>query len=290
MPRHRRPSRPFLVFIAGVALAVGALASTATAQSLWMARDGEKAVMLEVLKPELDGFDQELLSAAFFLSGRGAVSPRISVVGELPFARHKSTYLYFGPFDNSASTIGNPYAGVELRIASGPAFLEFGVRPPLASQDETLAKYTGNVSDVTRWEAFTSDQFAVVGAFNIREVTSSNIAFRLRVSPTVALPTGNNNAAETRLYAIYSFQVGYQGTKLRVGAGMSGRTQITDEADPSFFGYGGANIGGRSLSQFELHADFLPGRIRPGLDLHVPLDALAGTSSVVVGANLTWTR
>jgi len=290
MPRARCSSRPFLALITGVALAVGALASTATAQSLWMARDGEQTLMLEVLKPELSGFDQELFSAAFFLSGRGAVSPRISVVGELPFVRHQSAYQYFGPFDVSSSMIGNPYAGLELQLASGPAFLELGVRPPLAADDEALATRTGNVSDVTRWEAFTPERFAILAAFNIREVTPSKIAFRLRVGPTLALPTGNNNPSETILYAVYSFQVGYQGSKARVGAGMSGRSQITQELDRALFGFGGVNMGERSLSQFELHADFLPGRVRPGLDLHVPLDALSGASSSVVGVNLTWTR
>lgn len=290
MPRDRRSSRFFPALLAGVALLGGALPTKAAAQAPWVSRDGERTLMLEVLRPSLEGFDSELISAAFFLSGRWTVSSRISVVGELPFVRHKSTYLFFGPFDNSSSTIGNPYAGVELRLASGPAFLEFGVRPPLAADDEPLASFTGNVSDVTRWEAFTDEQFAVVGAFNIREVTPSLIAFRLRLSPTVVLPTGSDNAEETRLYAIYSFQVGYQGSKARIGAGMSGRSQITDEADPSLFGFGGVNVGERSLSQFELHADFLPGPIRPGLDLHVPLDALSGVSSVVLGVSLSWTR
>jgi len=290
MPRASRTPRSLFALLAGVVLAVGTLSTTATAQSLWMARDGEQTLMLEVLRPSLEGFDSELLSAAFFLSGRGAVTPRISVVGELPFVRHKSTYLIFGPSDESSNMIGNPYAGLELRLASGPAFLEFGVRPPLAADDEYLATFTGNVSDVTRWEAFTPDRFSILAAFNIREVTPSNIAFRLRVGPALALPTGNNNPSETILYAIYSFQVGYHGSKARIGAGMSGRSQITDETDYALLGFGGRNIGERSLNQFELHADFLPGRIRPGLDLHVPLDALSGVSSLVVGASLTWTR
>lgn len=290
MPRHRSFLRFLFALLAGVALAGGAFPTAATAQSPWMTRDGDQTLTLEVLRPSLEGFDSELFSAAFLLSGRGAVSPRISVVGELPFVRHESTYEAFGPFDVSSSMIGNPYAGLELRLASGPAFLEFGVRPPLAADDEALATYTGNASDVTRWEAFTPDRFAILAAFNLREVTPSKIAFRLRLSPVLALPTGDNYYSETILYAIYSFQVGYQGSKARVGAGMSGRSQVTREVDQALFGFGGLNIGERSLSQFELHADFLPGHIRPGLDLHVPLDALSGVSSAVVGASLTWTR
>src|SRR6185503_7823805 len=103
MPRgSRNSSRPSLLHAAAaaalIAAAIGAtIASPATAQSLWMPRDGDRTVMLEVLKPSLEGFDSKLFSAAFFLSGRVAVSPRLSVVGELPYVRHESTYLVFFP-------------------------------------------------------------------------------------------------------------------------------------------------------------------------------------------------
>lgn len=291
MPRARHSPRFFFALLACVVLALGAFSATATAQSLWMARDGEQTLMLEVLQPSIEGFDSEPFSAAFFLSGRGFVSPHLYVVGELPFARHKSTYNLFGTFDVSNSTIGSPYVGLELQLGSGPAFLEFGVRPPLVADDEFMATQTGKFADVTRWEAFSPRAFSILGAFNIREVTSSKIAFRLRVSPSLQLPTGNNNLSEAMLYGIYSFQVGYQGTKARIGAGMSGRSQITDEVDYSMLGIlGGENLGQRSSSEFGLHADFLSGHVRPGLDLHVPLEAMGENVPLVVGLSLSWVR
>lgn len=293
MPRASRTSSPSSLFLlaAATVLAFGAItAPTATAQSLWMPRDGDRTVMLEVLQPSLEYFDSEIFSAAFFLSGRVAVSPRLSVVGELPFARHKSTYFIFFPSDVSSSTIGNPYAGVEYKLGSGPAFLEFGVRPPLAQDDELLAVFTGYAADVARWEAFTPDRFAIQPAFNVREITPSKIALRLRVSPTVTIPTGNSSE-KTKLYGIYSFQIGYEGSKVRIGAGMGGRAQITDEPGVTsldFFGFG--NLGERTASQFGLHADFLSGRIRPGLDLHLPLGGMGDSVPLVVGASVAWTR
>jgi len=296
MPRgSRNSSRPSLLHAATaaavIAAALGAtIASPAIAQSLWMPRDGDRTVMLEVLKPSLEGFDSKLFSAAFFLSGRVAVSPRLSVVGELPYARHESTYLIFFPEEVSSNTIGNPYAGVEYKLGSGPAFLEFGVRPPLAADDEFLAIFTGYATDVARWEAFTPDRFAALAAFNVREITPSRIALRLRVSPTVAIPTGNSSE-KTKLYGIYSFQIGYEGSKARIGAEMAGRTQLTDEPGVTildFFGVG--NLGSRTSTQFGLHADFLSGHIRPGLDLHVPLGGMGNYVSSVVGLSVAWTR
>jgi hypothetical protein len=247
--------------------------------------------MLEVLQPSLEGFDSELFSATFLLSGRVAVSPRLAVVGEIPYVRHKSTYMVFFFNEVSSSTIGNPYAGVEYKLGSGPAFLEFGVRPPLTSDDEALASFTGKASDVARWDAFSPDRFAILGAFNVREVTPSKIALRLRLCPAFTLPT--EESTETgMLYAIYSFQVGYERTKVRIGTAMTGRTQITHEPGDTPFDYGiaGGNLGQRTASQFELHADFLSGHIRPGIDLHVPLGWMGYYVSSVVGVSVTWTR
>lgn len=293
MPRASRfssPSRLLLLAVATAAALSAITASSATAQSLLMPRDGDRTVMLEVLQPGLEGFDSELFSAAFFLSGRVAVSPQLSVVGELPYARHRSTYFVFFPENVSGNTIGNPYAGVEYKLGSGPAFLEFGIRPPLAQDDELLAVFTGYASDVARWEAFTPDRFAIQTAFNVREITQSKVALRLRVSPTVAIPTGNSSE-KTKLYGIYSFQIGYEASKVRIGAAMSGRSQLTDEPGVTildFFGFG--NLGERTSSQFGLHADFLSGPIRPGLDLHVPLAGMSGYVSSVVGLSVAWTR
>ena len=284
--RSRSPRACFSLLVAGAALLVIAtFSSPVAAQSPWMARDGQHTLMLEFLRPSLEGINSEVFSGVFALSGRGAVSSRVSVVGELPFVRHESTLEDpFFPEEFSSNTIGNPYAGVELQLASGPAFLEFGVRPPLAADDEPAATLTGIVSDLTRWEAFFPDAFSIVGAFNIREVTPSKIAYRLRVSPALVIPTDNSSGDETTLFAVYSFQIGYHGSIARVGAGMSGRSEVTQE----FTGSG--NIGARSFSQFELHADFLPGQVRPGLDLRVPLGELGTVVSMVFGASITWTR
>lgn len=291
MPRgsHSFPSLRLCLLVTAAVIALGTIVPVATAQSLWMPRDGDRTLMLEVLKPSLEGFDTEFSTGALFLSGRLAVSPRLSVVGEIPYARHKSTYLVFY-IDNSSSTIGNPYAGVEYKLGSGPAFLELGVRPPLADNNKALASFTGKASDVARWEAFSPDRFAIVAAFNVREVTPSKIALRLRLSPAFTIPT--KGSSETMLYAIYSFQVGYEGTTVRVGTSMTGRAQITQELGDTILDFiaAGDKLGQRTSNQLELHADFLSGHIRPGLDVHVPLGGMGYYVSSVVGLSVTWMR
>jgi len=287
--RVQNPGAAFAL-LAVLCVGVSADADTAAAQSLWMARDGNPTLMLEVLQPSLEGFNSEVFSAAFFLSGRVAVSPRVSAVGEIPFARHRSLYQVFYAEELSNTTIGNPYVGLEFQLGSGPAFLEFGARPQLVADNENFATLTGRSSDLSRWEAFDDDAASILMAFNVREVTASKIAFRLRAGTSVVVGTSGDDI----VYANYSFQIGYQGSKVRLGAAMTGRSQLTQSLgfsyDPLFDVFGHTNLGQRSTSQFELHTDFLSGHIRPGLDLHLPLDPMGDFVPVVLGANISWTR
>ena len=281
-------SRFALHALAGVLAVVlaAAAATPAAAQSLWMPRDTDYTISLEMLRPTLEGVDSGVLSGSFFLAGRAKLSPQVSFVGELPYVTHSSRSVATDFNGNeiiedlSSSTIGNPYVGLETRIGSGPVFVEVGGRPPLTSDEEFEAVLTGIFSDVNRFPTFLPDVASIQAAFNLREVTPSKLAYRLRLSPMVAIPTGDNNG-DSELYAMYAFQIGYHGSAARVGAGMSGQALLTEDS---------GNLGERSRNQFEIHADFLPGAIRPGLDLRVPLGSEANFVPVVLGASISWTR
>lgn len=279
-------SRFALHALAGVLAAVVAATTTpAAAQSLWMPRDTDYTISLEMLRPNLEDVDSGVLSGSFFLAGRARLSPGVSFVGELPYVTHSSRSVATDFNGNeivedfSSSTIGNPYVGLETRIGSGPVFVEVGGRPPLTSDEEFEAVLTGIFSDVNHFATFLPHVASIQAAFNLREVTPSKLAYRFRLSPMIAIPTEGGNGSE--LYAMYSFQIGYHGSAARVGAGMSGQALLTED-------YG--NLGERSRNQFEIHADFLPGAIRPGLDLRVPLGSEANFVPVVLGASISWTR
>jgi hypothetical protein len=62
---------------------------------------------------------------------------------------------------------------------------------------------------------------------------------------------------------------------------MSGMALVTDDS---------GNLGSRTRNQLEIHADFLPGPIRPGLDLHIPLGNEAELAPAVVGVSVSWTK
>lgn len=264
---------------------VAAASAPAAAQSLWMQRDGDHTILLEMLRPSIEDVDGKLLTGAFFLSGRTKVSPGVSLVGELPYLRFASSLLGTDvngneiTVDLSSSTIGNPYVGMEAGLGSGPAFVEVGFRPPLASDEEYDAVLTGYFTDMTRLGGFLPNYASIQAGINLREVTDSKIMYRVRLSPMVAIPT--KGGGDSELFAMYSFQMGYHGTVARVGTGISGQALITEDT---------GNIGGRTRTHLEIHADFLPGAIRPGLDLQLPIGGEAGLVPVVVGASVSWMR
>jgi hypothetical protein len=248
-----------------------------------------------MLRPNIEGLDAEVFSAAFYLSGRYAATPTMAFVAEIPYARFEGSGVgYAYPYPNyyaydqygyypfpvavSGSTIGNPYFGFEAKIPAVPIFLEFGGRPPLASEGEFGAEIMGAQADLTRLFAFPEQYASVQFGFNVYEVSPSHLSYRLRVSPLLAIPS--KSYLETELFTLYSVQVGYQGKGVRVGMGMAGLALMTEKYP--------RNLGERSANQLEFHADFLSGSLRPGLDVHVPLGAVAIGVPVVFGTSLTW--
>lgn len=266
-----------------------AAAGPASSQSLWIPRDRDHAVLLELLRPSVEHFDADALSGAAFLSGRIALSPYAALVAEVPFAREEGrvyfaipAYYYEDPWYYlriESSTIGDVYLGVESRPRSTPIFWELGFRLPLASEHEDGAEIIGAYADLTRSDAFLPRYVAVQTAFNVGEVTASGMEYRLRLSPLIDFPTKEGD--DTNAYMIHSWQIGYHGSFVRLGTALSGRTQLN---------VSDVNLGARSRNQLELHADFLTGSVRPGLDLHVPLGSLSNTVPVVLGVSLSWSR
>lgn len=275
----------FLTATLAAVVSLSAGANLAFGQSRWIPRDGKRAVAVEFLRPSMEGIDAGLFNSATFVSGRVEASPNFAFVGELAYASHESSQEGTDVNGNeitlkySSGTIGNVYLGVEGGPNSSPIFMELGVRLPLVDGDQELAQETGLIADISRWEAFFYKAITIQTAFNVREITSSNVEYRLRLSPALSVPT--EGPGDPELFGLYSLQIGYHGSLARLGTAVSGRILVTED-----FG----NLGQRSLNQLELHADFGPWAIRPGFDLHLPLDSWGISVPVVLGASLSWSR
>ncbi|MGH7453200.1 MAG: hypothetical protein ACRENG_17755 [bacterium] len=258
--------------LAMAALSVAALVPTSLpAQSLWLDRSHDKTIALEVIKPDfknnnLGTFTSSRSGLALFLSLRWPLSERLHFVGELPFAygnyEFKSSLININEHE-SGSAIGNPYLGLEIKGANTPIFAEFGVRLPITPEDN-VGTGLNIYSDVDRIEAFFPKTLPFSGMVNFHHVGSSGLAIRLRGGASFWVFTDMEAFNEdTELFASYSAQVGYEFRQVSVMAGFTGRANLTAED---------ADFSQRSVHQFGAAASLGAGKVRPGVQLRLPLD------------------
>ncbi len=241
-----------LCFVAASPLAL-ALPISATAQSIWLEPHEDRAIQLEILKPQLDRVDLTFPSAAYFVSLRLATAGAITLVAELPVA-----YAEEETFGESDATVGSPYIGAEFEL-SDASFAELGVRIPIT--DAGPAATVGAVSDfVDRFEAFLDDVVSIHAGFNYRKTYDSGLSLRLRGAPVLDIPTADG---DTELFVLYSAQVWYKVDRTSLGGGVSGRILTTE---------GEFDLGERTLHQLALAGSVELGRYRPGVQVRIPLD------------------
>ncbi|HET9253045.1 MAG TPA: hypothetical protein VFP58_13110 [Candidatus Eisenbacteria bacterium] len=257
----------------------------ARAQSIWIPRDKDRGILLEALHPSIEGIDPEFPTGALYLGARIGLGETWALVAELPYA-HSEPFIgggiFLGNFPSS-STIGNPYLGAEVRV-SPDLFVELGARPPLTDDDEGTATLFGASADPSRRLAFAQGTLPVFGypfaydaitaqtLFNIRHVTPGGLVARVRLGPALVLAT--EGGRDTEVYALYAVQMAYEGRSVRAGGAFSGWSFVSEDQ---------GNLGQRTATQLELHADFGPWTVRPGVDLKMPIGSAAGLVPVILG-------
>jgi hypothetical protein len=261
---------------AGLAFAVAlcltfALAAPASAQSPYLDRGNDRTLLLEVLKPSFEGDDQpDFLTTTWLLGARLGVAPQTHIVLELPWAHYEEG-------DFSASTIGNPYVGIEYGATGTGPFGEFGVRPPLAASedDDVVASLSGIFSDVDRWEDFWPQMIPVTAAFNYRYEAPTGFRARGRLGGSLWIPEEGGDA---EFFTLFGGWAGYESPMLRVAGGWSGRVLLTEEGV----------FGDQTLHhQLSAAIDIGTGRVRPGAHLRLPLNSdLTDAVNLVFGISL----
>jgi len=247
------------------------------AQSLWLDRDHPTTILVEAAHVDVDQTNEKFLSGVAFLDIRHEMSPTTAIVGELAYTRFARAREEFLPTPTSESSIGNPYIGIEDSGRESPFFGEFGVRIPLMDENDVGAEFTGLFSDLPRSWAFFPNTVPVQAAMNLRTPRTSEIRARLRFGPTFTIPT--KSGLDSDLYGVYAWEMGYEGRSVRVGSALSGWVLFTGD-----FG----NLGSRTVTQFEFHANFGAGKIRPGAVVRVPSGVASDYASSVVGLTLAY--
>ena len=256
-----------------------ATAGPAWAQSIWLPRDQERGLLLEVLHTRMEFYDMDSPMGCLYLGGRVALRPTVALVAEVPYIRtdawRRTTSGFLVTY--KGESVGNPYLGIELRPSASDFFLELGARVPLMSEDEPDAELVGRLADQGRFDAFAASTLPIHLVFNIRHVTDAGLLTRLRFGPVLAIPTENEGFQDIELHAEFGWQVGYEGRTARVGGALTGQSLLTENSPP---------VGVRTRTQFEFHADFGSWTIRPGLDVRLPIGSYANEVSIVYGGSL----
>ena len=247
-------------------LAIGAglmLPMALSAQTIWVERNHEATITVEAVKPFFDAAGSTTESSAVALGLRMPVSPRILVAAELPYA---NSGWRAGEHTTRQHSVGNPYVGLEARPwDTRPLRLDLGVRVPMASSENPQATGLGVLSDLDRMEAFAPQMWSVRGNAAYQVAISPQVGIGMHAGPLVTIAK-HRDEMESRadLFAVYGSEVTYQPSRLRLAAGVGGRSLVT-ESDESF--------NNRSFNQVGAAASYQFGRVRPGLHLAMPLES-----------------
>jgi hypothetical protein len=251
--------------------------SQSRAQSLWLPRDRPHGLLLEAAHPSIEHADPDFLTGAAYLGARVELGS-VALVAEIPYARFSGLFFdynyFYYPYPAERSTIGNPYFGFEVQPPGSPFFVELGARAPLADDGEGPATITGRYTDPSRSDAFAPNAVPIHLVVNVREVTPGRLLARLRLGTVLVIP--EEGGRDSRLSAVFAWQIGYEGSCVRLGSAISGTTLLNY----------GDNLGSETTTELEVHGDFGTWAVRPGIDLRLPFGGLANTVPLVLGVSV----
>lgn len=218
-------------------------------------------------------FEIGTLSMSVLLAARVPVGDLLTVVGEVPFAYVSFDYpdvFQVGPdADLDDIAFGNPYLGVEV-MAGQEVTLGAGVRLPLASSGDfanAQGWQAGLATEVERFEAYLPDTFTASASVAVAPMLSDRVRVRARVEPALLVPTGDNTDSGVDLALGGSIGLDAALGRATLSGGFLTRRTLTDGRFGDL----------RDLGVFEADATALLGatldlgRVRPGLDVRVPL-------------------
>ena len=275
----------FLLLLLGIPL----LAGTASAQSVWLDRKIDRAVWLEVQKADFSkdylsfgGFitpppKTTFLTTNWYLSARWRVASLFVLRGEIPFVNAGESFPIGRGFETvtiSENQFGNPYVGVEIGRLGVSSFGEIGIRFPLVDDEHPLSSEFGTLTDYDRFDAFSPNVWTFTAIAKVQLKSREGLLLHVRAGPSFFLPT--ESGPDPELFGDYGAQIGYQGDRLTLLGGFTGRGWLTEN-----------DLANRFIDQFGLSASYAAGSFIPGVQLRLPMDAaLSNILDFVFGLNL----
>jgi hypothetical protein len=273
---HRLPAILVISLLAISVLTICVLTSalpppTEAAQTMWLPREERTSISFEFIKTKLEQESRYTFwTSAWFVSGRVQATENWNVVFDIPFAHlgFDEEFSAWGP--DGGTSLGNPYMGAEY-ISDDYDILEFGMRIPVASADDSGGLVWGVISDRERFEAFLLDTATVQFVYNYKRAWEAGGALWVRGGPTFLIGTSGGGS---EFLADYGFMGGYSKRRLEVIGGVTGKMLLTT----------GEGLAERSFHHLGVTGSYDTGRVRPGAAIRIPLDEDLGR-----GVSFFWT-
>ena len=222
---------------------------------------GNQEVGLAIIKPSFEN-DSNLafFSSVWYLYGRFPVGVNVAILADLPIS-----FVSESGGDESEFMPGNPFLGVEFQRPVSPIYGHFGVKIPLAADDNFSAALFGILADYDNLSAFTTDALPVVLRIGRREITPEGFYSNVLIGGELIFFTegGFGDDTDPELLLTYQALVGYDSGKARFAAGFTGLALAT-ESDGSF--------AENSIHQIILQVNSVFDQIRPGIVIRLPVD------------------
>jgi hypothetical protein len=208
-----------------VAAGLGGPLSASAQTPLWTRPYTPNQLTVQGLRPFLDapGPARDFFpTGALFVAGSVSLTDRLELVADLPVGHYRIETP--NGSDVQSTALGNPYVGVGYASFRVPVFFELGVRLPVADPDTALAP--ARAADLERRYAFAPEQLTIEAAANVRLPVTERFNVRLRGGGFVL-----NDPATRDVGVRYALQGWYEGRLFIIGAGLTGRLNVTGAAD-----------------------------------------------------------
>lgn len=272
------------LMIRAVVLILCIIPAVAPAQSPCFFITDERAVSLEFFKPFIRYEEsQNTLNMVSFLSYQNSLNDKITFFVDIPFATYDAKG---GAINNIAgytgkstsATAGNTMMGAKFWNDDKSGEISFALRLPIVQRKDRVAAIYGNITDLSRTEAFDYERLYAIARYVYTVKTESQASYRLAVGGAASLTNPGNADAEFNVH--YSGHVLYQGNTVNCGFGLNGVYYFnTPGADA-------VDFTARTMHQVEFFAGLRNNLFRPGLQIIFPMDQrIKDLARMVIGIN-----
>ncbi len=224
-------------------------------QSVWVDHDNERAVFLEILKPDCKHFDNPKLDhMVASLTQYWAAEEDISFVIELPVsrihARYRWLYSNMPGYSVEEFTLGNIYIGIRNGGRHTISTFTLGLRWPLSKDEAELAREMGLDADRDRYGAFTHKLMTISTNYFIRGELGDSTYMRFGLGASLSRAIDSRGGAA---YIDFNYNLLFwlKLFSIRLGTGLAGTT---------------------TAFQFGITGNGRIGRFEPGINFRLPLD------------------